>query len=88
MQFNTYVSLYKSNKIILMFSGQFAEDGDIAKYNPHLYNLGEYNRLSPGQQRQVILSVLFRNCIYYTRNNFVVYKANIHDSKCLRLVSA
>jgi len=26
-----------------MFWGQFAEDGDIARYNPHLYNLGEYN---------------------------------------------
>ena len=71
-----------------MFWGQFAEDGDIARYNPHLYNLGEYNRLSPGQQRQGFSSVLFRNCIYYTSNYFVVNKTNIHDSKCLGLVLA
>ena len=34
-----------------------------------------------------IFAVQFRNCIYYTRNYFVVYKINIHDFKCLGLVS-
>jgi len=40
-----------------MFCENIAEDGDIPVDNPHLYNLGEYNRSSPGQQPLITGSV-------------------------------
>ena len=78
----TYFLLYKSNKTIWMFYGKFIDKGDNSVDNTNIYNVEGDNRLSPSLQpltsRSIenpwcFFSVRFCNCIFYTRNYFVVY---------------
>jgi len=62
-----------------MFWGQFAEDGNIARYNPHLFNLGEYNRLSPVnnakvffQSGSVIVFTILEIILLSTKQTFMI----------------
>jgi hypothetical protein len=79
-----------------MIYGKCADEGD----NPNMYNVEGNNRLCPNLQQSItsdnqtcvenpgFLSVLFRNCIFFTGNYFVVfYKAKHSSHKDLKVMS-
>ena len=63
-----------------MFFVKFADEGDNPVNNPNMYNVEGDDRLSPDLQHLTtgsvlkirVFSVWFHNCIFYSRNHFVV----------------
>ena len=53
-----------------MSQGTFPEGEDTLVNNTNTYNIEGDNMFSPGPQ---LLPTLFRNCIFYARNYFVVF---------------
>ena len=90
------ILLYKNNKTIWMFYGEFADDEDNPVNNTKIYNVEGNKKLSPGLHLLTTGSVLkirfysvrFRICILFTGNYFVVFCKTKHSShKQLRVVS-
>ena len=82
------ILLYKSNKTIWMFYGKFADEGDNPVDTQTYIMLWEKIGCRPVYKPWLLqvgwkswyFSVLFRNCIFYTGNYFVVLCKTKHSS--------
>jgi len=66
-----FVLLYKSNKIIQMFFGKFADEGDNLVDNPNIYNVEGDNRLSSGLLTLTTGSVL--KILFFQSGSILVF---------------